>query len=245
MKKIIVVGATSAIAKATARRFAGDGDSLYLLSRDSVSLEILARDLKLRGAHSVATGQFDARQFSEHEACVSEAFLGLGEVDIVLMAHGSLPDQKACEENAELALAEIEVNATGSISLLGHIAPRMRSQGHGSIVVITSVAGDRGRQSNYIYGAAKSMVSTYLQGLRNSLYGAGVNVIDIKPGFVDTPMTSAFSKGPLWSSPETIANCIVGAVKRGKNVVYAPFFWRYIMWIIKLIPEGVFKRLSL
>jgi len=118
-------------------------------------------------------------------------------------------------------------------------------QKSGTIAVITSVAGDRGRQSNYVYGSAKGMVSTFLQGLRNRLYRAGINILDIKPGFVDTPMTIDFKKGPLWVSPEKIAEGIVEAIDKQKTEVYLPWFWKFIMLIIKLIPESIFRKMKL
>jgi len=130
------------------------------------------------------------------------------------------------------------------ISLLTHLGNRFEQQGFGSIAVISSVAGDRGRQSNYVYGSAKAMVTTFTSGLRQRLYAKGVSVITIKPGFVDTPMTAAFKKGPLWAKPEHVAAAIV-ATERGAGEYYLPRFWWAIMMIIKNIPELVFKRLSL
>ena len=182
---------------------------------------------------------------SSHADLVEAAFSQLGRVDTVLVAHGTLPDQRACERDPDLALAEIDVNARGTLSLLGHVANSMQAQGAGCIAVITSVAGERGRQSNYVYGACKAMVSTWLGGLRNRLHGSGVNVLDIRPGFVDTPMTASFDKGLLWASPDSVAPKILAAVEQRKSLLYVPFFWRYIMWVIRLVPEPLFKRLML
>ncbi len=131
------------------------------------------------------------------------------------------------------------------ISLLTHLGNRFEAQRHGAIAVISSVAGDRGRLSNYVYGTAKGAVSIFMQGLRNRLYKSGVNVLTIKPGFVDTPMTAQLPKGALWAQPDHIAAGIIKAIDSGKTVVYLPGFWRLIMLIIKSIPESVFRRLSL
>lgn len=245
MQKILIVGATSAIAEATARLFAARGDSLYLLARNTERLETMAQDLTIRGAESVLFGRFEANDFDSHEALLDAAVDALGGCDVALLAHGSLPDQKACEQDFRLALDEINTNAISVISLLTHLANRFERQGHGSLAVIGSVAGDRGRQSNYVYGTAKAAVAVFLQGLRNRLHKAGVHVLTIKPGFVDTPMTAGFPKGILWEKPESVARDIFKSIAVGKNVVYTPGFWRVIMLIIKSIPETIFKRLSL
>ena len=162
-----------------------------------------------------------------------------------ILKYGSLGDQAACEASAAQTLTELNTNCISVISLLTLLANVMQKQGSGSLAVISSVAGDRGRQSNYVYGTAKGALTIFLQGLRNRLDQHGVHVLTIKPGFVDTPMTSDFSKGLLWVGPETIARGIVSAINKRKDIVYLPFFWRYIMLIIRLIPERIFKRMSL
>ena len=241
----VIVGAQSAIAVAAARIWAGRGDRLLLLGRDPQRLAAAAADLRLRGAESVATLPFEATDHDRHGDLGAEAFTQLGAVDTVLIAHGALPDQAACERDMALAGRFLDINSLSTLSLLGHFANRLEAQGQGCLAVITSVAGERGRQSNYVYGAAKAMVSTFLQGLRNRLFCSGVRVIDIRPGFVDTPMTAEFDKGLLWASPETVARKITRAVDGSADRVYAPFFWRYLMWVIRLIPEPLFKRLRL
>ena len=173
------------------------------------------------------------------------AEIALGGLDVALIAHGSLPDQKACEASVDLTLQEINTNALSVIALATLIAQGFEKQGRGTLAVISSVAGDRGRRSNYVYGAAKGMVSLFMQGLRNRLTRKGVQVLTIKPGFVDTPMTATFPKGALWAKPDAIARGIVRAVERGADEVYLPGFWRLIMLIIRHIPERVFKKLSL
>jgi decaprenylphospho-beta-D-erythro-pentofuranosid-2-ulose 2-reductase len=245
MQKILIIGATSAIAEASARRFAQRGDALYLLARNSERLEALLADLKIRGAASTAGAAFDANDFARHAGAIEGAAAALGGLDAVLIAHGTLPDQQACQADPALALKEISTNALSVISLLTTVANRFEAQRSGTIAVIGSVAGDRGRQSNYVYGSAKGMLAVFLQGLRNRLCKSGVHVLTIKPGFVDTPMTAAFPKGPLWATPDQVAGAIVKAMDRKRNVLYTPFFWLAIMSIIRAIPESIFKKLSL
>lgn len=245
MKRILVIGATSAIAKACVRLWAAQGAALCLVARNPEMLDALAADLRVRGAAQVHTLTLDANDLERHAAVIDEAQHLLGGLDIALIAHGTLSDQKACEQDVALALRELGTNALSVISLCSHLANRMEAQRSGQIAVIGSVAGDRGRQSNYVYGTAKGALAIFLQGLRNRLHKAGVGVLTIKPGFVDTPMTQAFRKGPLWASPEKVAGCIARAVERRADTLYAPGFWWLIMAIIRSIPEGVFKRLSL
>ena len=166
-------------------------------------------------------------------------------MDTVLIAHGTLPDQPACEADYAVTLEAMTTNALSAISLLTRLANRFESQRRGTLAVISSVAGDRGRKSNYVYGTAKAAVSTFLDGLRNRLYESGVKVVTAKPGFVDTPMTASFEKGLLWAQPDAVGRGIHQAIVRGKDVVYLPGFWRLIMMIIRHVPETVFKRLSL
>ena len=245
MDNALIVGATSAMATAVARRLAATGASLALLARNADRLDTLAADLEVRGAARVSRHTFDALAPDEHAAAIEAAFDALGQVDLALVCHGSLPDQQACQDDAGTALRELAINGGSAVGVLTHIASRMERQGSGTIAAITSVAGDRGRQSNYLYGAAKGMVSRFLQGLRNRLYASGVNVIDIKPGFVDTPMTAEFDKGPLWAAPDKVAADIIRAVEKGRHTVYTPWFWRYIMLVIRAIPDPVFRRLKL
>lgn len=245
MSNILIIGATSAIAEATARLYAARGDRLHLIARNAERLERIAADLEVRGAESVECEVLDLNDLGRHEGALTKAWQGLGSVDVALIAHGTLPDQARCAADADEAVAEFHTNAVTTLSLLTGLANRFENQGEGAIAVITSVAGERGRQSNYLYGAAKGAVSIFLAGLRNRFGKGAVKVIDIRPGFVDTPMTADFPKGPLWAKPETIAKGIVAAVDRGRGRVYLPGFWRLIMLIIRNIPEFIFKRMSL
>lgn len=246
MKKILIIGASSAIATSVARIYASQGDHLFLIARSGEKLAVLADDLQVRGASAVESFAVDLNEFAEHDELIAKAEQAMGGIDVVLIAHGTLGDQQACEQSVDLTLAEIKTNALSTISLLTLLANHLEGRGRGVIAVISSVAGNRGRQSNYVYGSAKAMVSTFCAGLRNRLAPTGVHVLTIKPGFVDTPMTADIpNKGFLWAQPEEVASAIVTAIEKRKNEVYVPFFWRYIMLIIGHIPEFIFKRLKL
>ncbi len=242
---ILVVGATSAIAEATARVWAARGDALYLAGRRETLLAASADDLRVRGARAVAFERFDALDRAAHAGLIERATAFLGGIDAVLIAHGSLPDQAACEADPELAVAEIELNGTCTAALALRVATLLEARGRGTLAVITSVAGVRGRASNYVYGSAKAQVSVLLAGLRQRLAKKGVAVVDIRPGFVDTPMTAQFRKGALWAQPAAVARDIVAAMDRGRAVAYTPWFWRWIMLVIRHIPEFVFNRIKL
>ncbi|HAO32942.1 MAG TPA: SDR family oxidoreductase [Candidatus Competibacter sp.] len=246
MRNILIVGATSAIAEATARRFAALGARFYLVGRNAEKLAAIVGDLEIRGGQAVHSESIDLDWLEQHPALLARAVQALGGIDLALIAHGSLPDQAACQKSVKMTLAAIQTNALSVISLATELANLFEARGRGTLVVIGSVAGDRGRQSNYVYGAAKGMVGLFLQGLRNRLNDKGVHVITVKPGFVDTPMTAAFEKkGLLWAQPDQIARGIVAAVERRRDVVYLPGFWRWIMIVIRHLPESIFKRLKL
>jgi short-subunit dehydrogenase len=247
LKKVLIIGATSAIAEQCARRLVAQGASVFCVARNQEKLDAVASDLKVRAPGAViGTFVMDVCDQGRHQHMLDSAVQTLGGLDGVLIAHGSLPEQKACEQSVAQTLAEIDTNGLSVISVLTLLANHFEQQQNGVIAVISSVAGDRGRQSNYVYGAAKGMVSIFLQGLRNRLYRSGVDVVTIKPGFVDTPMTAEFDKsGPLWASPEAVASGIVRAMRKGRGEVYLPWFWWGIMLVIKHIPEVIFKRLSL
>ncbi|HRE56072.1 MAG TPA: SDR family oxidoreductase, partial [Candidatus Competibacter sp.] len=233
MRNILIVGATSAIAEATARRFAALGARFYLVGRNAEKLAAIVGDLEIRGGQAVHSESIDLDWLEQHPALLARAVQALGGIDLALIAHGSLPDQAACQKSVKMTLAAIQTNALSVISLATELANLFEARGRGTLVVIGSVAGDRGRQSNYVYGAAKGMVGLFLQGLRNRLNDKGVHVITVKPGFVDTPMTAAFEKkGLLWAQPDQIARGIVAAVERRRDVVYLPGFWRWIMIVI-------------
>lgn len=245
MRKVLILGATSAIAEATARRLASAGDALYLVGRRPDRLQAVADDLRVRGGAPLEFEVLDLNRLEDHPAMIERAVQALGGLDTVLIAHGTLSDQAACQGSVERTLAEMHTNALSVVSLLTLLAERFEAQGRGTLAVISSVAGDRGRRSNYVYGSAKALVTAFTSGLRQRLGPCGVNVLTIKPGFVDTPMTASFPKGPLWVQPDTIARGIVAALRGHRSVAYLPGFWRLIMAVIRVIPEPLFRRLSL
>ena len=245
MRKVLIIGAGSAIAEAVARILAARGDALYLVARRPERLEVLADDLKVRGAKAVHSEVLDVNNFDGHKAMIDRADTALQQMDTIFIAHGTLSDQKACQASADLALAEIKTNALSMISLLTPVSTLFEERKNGTIEVISSVACDRGRQSNYIYGCAKAMVTAFLSGLRQRLGKSGVRVITVKPGFVDTPMTKDFKKGFLWASPEKVAADIVKVMDSGTGELYTPWFWRLIMLAIQNIPEVIFSKLRI
>jgi len=240
-----VIGATSAIAEAVERLFATKGARLYLVARNAQRLGAIESDLKVRGAALVAGETLDLTDHAAHAGMIDRAVQVLGGLDAVLIAHGTLPDQRKCQSSLPETMAAIEVNALSVISLLTILANVLEKQGHGVMAVISSVAGDRGRKSNYVYGSAKAMVSAFLSGLRQRLSKTGVRVVTIKPGFVDTPMTRDFKKGALWAKPEDIAPTIARAMEKANGTLYVSWIWRYIMLVIRHIPEFIFRRLPL
>ena len=244
-KNMMIIGATSSIAQAVAKLYVEKGDQLYLVGRNAQFLANIADDLHVRSGKQVNYDACDLAEWQNHPRIIEAAIKTLGHIDLILIAHGSLADQKACEKNIQQTFTEINTNLLSYISLLTLFADYFEQRQHGCIAVITSVAGDRGRQSNYIYGTAKGGLTIFLQGLRNRLYHAGVNVLTIKPGFIDTPMTKHIKKGLLWATPDQIAKQIQQAIDKGKQQIYVPGFWRYIMLIIKLLPERIFCRLKL
>lgn len=246
MKKVFIAGANSAIAEALAREFAEQGASLVIAGRSEEKLNILAADLQVRGATECRAVLFDALDLASHEALAAQIWDIYQGLDVAVIAHGTLSDQEACEQRFDTALGEYNVNFLSAVSLLTPLANAFEQQGSGSIAVISSVAGDRGRQSNYVYGSAKAGLSAYLQGLRNRLSKSNVQVLTVKPGFVDTPMTAHIQpKGALWAQPEAVAKIIYKSIGTNRNVIYTPAIWRLIMLVITSIPEFLFKRLSL
>lgn len=242
---IMIIGATSAIASAVARLYAGQHQhAFYLLARNTRQLQKLEDDLTVRGATAVQTTMLDAQ--ADYLPALEKALGQMPEPDIILMAHGVLGDQSACEKDTDALQQLLDINTVSSMKMLTVLGNHLEKQGHGTLVFISSVAGDRGRASNYVYGASKAAVTTFLQGMRIRLLRAGVNVLTVKPGFVDTPMTADFEKsGPLWASPETIAAGISKAITKRRGMVYLPWFWRYIMLIIIHIPGKIFNKLNL
>ncbi|MCQ3930117.1 MAG: short-chain dehydrogenase [Chloroflexi bacterium] len=245
MLKIMIIGATSVIAQETARFFATEGAEFFLVGIPADKLGVIKDDLVARGAKRAEVYEADLTDFDKHPQIIESAVQAMGSIDAVLIAHGTLGNQKAAEASVEVALKEINLNLLSNISLLTLLGNYFEKQRRGCIAVISSVAGDRGRGSNYVYGTAKAGTTTFMQGLRSRLAKSGVAVVTIKPGLVDTPMTADIKKNFLFSDPATVGKAIYLGMKKGKDTVYAPWFWRYIMAIIIHIPEFIFKKMSL
>lgn len=244
MPNLLVLGALSDIARAVAHRYAREGYSLTLAARDPQRLEADAADLRIR--HNVEVNiapAFDALAMDGHPAWYAALPV---RPDVVLCAFGVLSDQQQAQTDWAAARQMLDVNFTGAVSILEAVAADMEQRGSGIIVGISSVAGDRGRASNYFYGSAKAGFTAYLSGLRNRLAKKGVHVLTVKPGFVRTAMTRNMPLPPvITANPEQIANGIFRAASKRSNTVYLLWMWKYIMLIIKNVPEGIFKKLSL
>jgi short-subunit dehydrogenase len=246
MKNILIVGATSAIATACARQWATQGARFFLVARNGERLQQVAADLTARGAQLAACHELDIDRLDLHAGMLEKCEKELGAFDIVLVAPGTLPDQAACQADPAVAVREFNTNAVSVIALLTPIANILEAQKRGALAVISSVAGDRGRPSNYLYGSAKAALSAFCEGLNARLFKAGVHVLTVKPGFVATPMTAGLSlPAPLVATPDQVASDIVRAVEKRKDVLYTRWFWAIIMLIIRSVPRFMFKRASL
>ncbi|MCP5196813.1 MAG: SDR family oxidoreductase [Gammaproteobacteria bacterium] len=244
-QNILIVGATSGIAQAVARRYAAEGCRFFLAARNAARLDLVANDLAVRGASKIDTFIMDANDLDSVPRMLDAAWTALAKVDVALVAHGTLPDQKRTETDLAYAIAEFRTNAESVIVCLVSLAMKFKSQGRGTIAVIGSVAGDRGRASNYLYGSAKAAVDVYVSGLRAQMFKLGVHVLTIKPGFVATPMTVGLNLPKiLTASPDKVAKDIQIAISKRKDILYTPWFWVLIMWVIRYIPGPIFKRLG-
>lgn len=240
----IILGATSSIARAFARQVAEKGDSVFLAGRDLVDLKHTASDCAQRGAPEAEAVKFDARDASGYDAILAQLARQEGQINAAVFV-GSMPDQADIDADPGLIPGVIADNYTGPTQFLHMLAPLMEERGGGTVVGVGSVAGDRGRISNYVYGSSKAAFHTYLSGLRNRLNRSGGHVVTVKPGMVDTAMTWGMDGLILVAQPEKIAADILTAVRKKKNTIYTPFFWRYIMMIIRSVPEPIFKKLSI
>lgn len=240
-KCILVLGATSAIAMAVMRQLVTPAAHFFLVARSKEKLTAVAQDLLVRGVLRVDMIVADLDDTQAHAQMLAVATSQLGTVDLTLLAHGVLGDQAAAERNYFAAEPILVTNFLSAVSLLTWLANYCESQGGGTLAVISSVAGDRGRKSNYVYGASKAALDAFLSGLRNRCDRSGVQVLTIKPGFVATPMTAHVPRNRLFATPEQVAHGILKAIRTRKDVVYVPWFWRPIMTIIKAVPERIFK----
>lgn len=244
----VLFGATSGIARALAKELAACGDNIVLAARDKEQLKAMASDLRIRHQTKVGSVYFDALDLENHTLFWQETQkTDAGMPTRIVLCYGYMADQQVCQDDPVKAKRTFDVNLISACILLELAAAYFAQMGSGTIAVISSVAGDRGRASNYIYGASKSGLTTYTSGLRNRLCKKGVHVLTIKPGFVDTPMTKGLinPNSPLVASAEQIAIDICKAMVNKKNVVYTRWFWRFIMIVIRSIPESIFKHLNI
>lgn len=244
-RRVLILGATSAIAQETCRCFAAEHAQMILVARDAAKLQAVADDLLVRGAESVKIIVSDLASDELRPAVLLQAIGEWQGIDAALIAYGVLPDQLACEADSVAQRATLQTNWVSAAGWLSDLANIFEDQRSGVLAVIGSVAGDRGRRSNYIYGSAKAAIETFTAGLRQRLAPAGVSVVLIKPGWVSTPMTAHLSQNSLYASPEKVGRGIYKAMLSPRAVVYLPWFWKWIMMIIRLIPEPIFTRLKL
>lgn len=243
MSYVLIIGAKSDIAKELARVYAKNGYNLYLGARDCSSLEDLKQDIEVRSGAKVELLEFDAAAYETHEKFYAE----LGERPLgVIVVSGYMADQKIAQKSWNETLKMASVNFLGAMSILNIVANDFEKERRGFIVGISSVAGDRGRKANYIYGSTKAGFSAYLSGLRNRLHDSGVSVLTVKPGFVNTKMTENLDlPQKLTAEPSDVADDIFSAQQKGRNILYTKSIWMLIMLIIKHIPEAIFKKLSI
>jgi short-subunit dehydrogenase len=244
-KRVLALGATSAIAEATLRLLAEQHATFFLVGRNAQKLAAVRDDLLTRGATAVTNFVADLDDTAAHPAMLSHAATALGGIDLAFLAHGVLGDQPAAEKNYAVAEAILHTNFLSAVSLVTWLANYFEAEHRGAIAVISSVAGDRGRKSNYVYGASKGGLNIFLDGVRNRIDRAGVNVLTIKPGFVATPMTAHLPQGPLFAQPARVARYVLRAIEKRKDVVYVPPFWGLIMLIVRSIPRRIFKKMNM
>lgn len=244
-QSLLVLGGGSDIALATARTLVHDRcRRVVLAGRDRDRLESAAEELRAAGA-SVDVAAFDALDFTSHERVVGELVDLTGEVDVVLLAFGVLGDQDDADHDHDETLRIVQTNFTGAVSVLVPLRVRLQAQGHGTIVLLSSVAGERVRKSNFTYGASKAGIDAFAQGLGDRLEGSGVRVMIVRPGFVHTKMTTGMEAAPLSTSADAVASAIVQGLRRGADVVWVPPALRLVMSALRHTPRAVFRRLPL
>jgi len=240
----LILGGSSSVGRAFALQAAAGGADILLAGRDLADLERTAADVRVRTGRRAEAIAFDADPDSDHDGFVASCRARGVPLDVFLL-FGAMPAQEAIDHDFALARQTVTVNYLGAMSILSRLAPLLAAQGGGSIVVLSSVSGDRGRRKNYVYGSAKAALNTYLQGLRSRFHDRGVAVATIKAGFLDTAMSYGMQGLFLVASPEACANACLAAARRRKDVAYFPTFWFLIMLIIRLIPEKIFKKINI
>jgi decaprenylphospho-beta-D-erythro-pentofuranosid-2-ulose 2-reductase len=246
VQSVLVLGAGSDIAHATLRALvARRARTILLAARDPESLQPLAEELRALGAERVETVAFDALDTDHHAALVDDLFARFGDIDLALLAFGVLGDQQQAERESDAAVDIARVNYLGPVSVGVPLAQRMRAQGHGTIVALSSVAGERARRSNFVYGSSKAGMDAFFQGLGDSLVGSGVKVMIVRPGFVHTKMTDGMDAAPLSTTADAVAQAIVRGLERGSETVWVPSTLRYVMSVLRHVPRPVFRKLPI
>lgn len=244
-ERVAIFGATSAIAQAIARELAPGHARFFLAARSPEHLDSVAADLRVRGAENVTCCVADfADRNDTHRACV-EARRALDTIDLVLVMHGANVDQEACARDSDALARALAVNLDSHVAILLAMADVLEAQGRGTLVAMGSAAGDRGKERNYLYGATKAGIAVVQQGLMARLARRGAHALLVKPAFVDTPMTADLPKGALWISPAQAAKAILAAVRARRTTVYVPWYWRYLMFVLRSLPDALFIRLKL
>ena len=246
VQSVLVLGGTSDIALATARKLVeGRARKVILAARDPAGAESAADELRRLGADTVETVRFDALDFDSHDAFVGDMFGRFGDIDLALVGWGVLGDQESIANDRAAAVEQVQANYTGVVSVSVPLVERMRTQGHGTIVYLSSVAGERARKSNYVYGSSKAAMDAFAQGLGDAVAGTGLRVLVVRPGFVHTKMTEGLSAAPLSTDADAVAEAIVGGLRRGAHTVWAPAPLRVLMSVLRHLPRPIFRRLPI
>jgi len=246
VQAVLALGASSEIAQATLRQLAAQRlTHAILAARDPDALAAFTEELRAAGVTRVETVAFDAVDTAEHATFVDDLFSRGDDIDLVLVAFGVLGDQGAAERDGPTALDIVRVNYVGAVSVLIPVARQLQAQGHGTIVALSSVAGERARRSNFVYGSSKAGLDTFLQGLADAVHGSGVRVLIVRPGFVRTKMTAGRSPAPLSVGPEAVATAILDGVAEGREIVWVPPALRWVMMVLRHLPRPLFRRLPL
>ncbi|HEY7105839.1 MAG TPA: decaprenylphospho-beta-D-erythro-pentofuranosid-2-ulose 2-reductase [Acidimicrobiia bacterium] len=246
VQSVLVLGAGSDIARATLRKLvARRARTVVLAARDTAALAPVAAELRALGAERIETVAFDATDTESHGELVDQVFEVVGDIDLALLTFGVLGDQEEAERDADAAIDIARVNYLGSVSVGVPLAQKMREQGHGTIVVLSSVAGERARRSNFVYGSSKAGLDAFFQGLGDSLVGSGVKVMIVRPGFVHTKMTDGMDAAPLSTTADAVGDAIVRGLARGSETVWVPSTLRFVMSALRHVPRPVFRKLPL
>jgi decaprenylphospho-beta-D-erythro-pentofuranosid-2-ulose 2-reductase len=242
-QSVLVLGGSSEIALATVKALPRNRiNRVVLAGRASAALTSAVEELTHSGIKGVVTAEFDATNTASHERIIDEIF-DAGDIDIVILAFGMLGDQMEIESDPNLAVQIATTNYTGAVSSGLHVARRLRQQGHGSLVVISSVAGDRARRSNYVYGSTKAGLDAFAQGLGDALQGSGAHVMVVRPGMVRTRMSAGLPEAPMTTDAPDVAKAIIAGLRKGKHTIYAPGNLRYLMGVVKTVPRPIFRKL--